>query len=131
MLEKIRRFMTGRYGLDEAGRFIFIVSAILMIVSTFTKNSVLYLISVILLILYGYRIISKNYQRRYKENAIYLQYKNKILASINKIKYNIGQRKVYHIYKCPSCKQKIRIPKGKGKVTITCPKCKTEFNQRS
>ena len=70
-------------------------------------------------------------QRRYKENYIYLQYKNKIFTSFDKVKNDVGQRKIYHIYKCPSCKQKVRVPKGKGNITITCPKCKTEFKKKS
>jgi len=102
-----------------------------MALSTFTKSSVLYSLSIILLIFYIYRMMSKDYQRRYKENYLYIKYKNKISNPISKAKYNIGQRKIYHIYKCPSCKQKVRVPKGKGNITITCPKCKTQFKKKS
>jgi len=131
MLEKIRRFMLGRYGVDEVGKFLIILSLIFMALSTFTKSSVLYSLSIILLIFYIYRMMSKDYQRRYKENYLYIKYKNKISNPISKAKYNIGQRKIYHIYKCPSCKQKVRVPKGKGNITITCPKCKTQFKKKS
>lgn len=131
MLEKIRRFMLGRYGVDELGKFLIILAAVIMGISSFVIRGILYPLSLIVLLCYIYRMMSKDSQRRYKENYIYLQYKNKIFTSFNKIKDDVGQRKIYHIYKCPSCKQKVRVPKGKGNITITCPKCKTEFKKKS
>lgn len=131
MLEKLRRFMVGRYGFDELNRFLVILSAIVLLLSNFIFKIVLYPISLIILLLCIYRILSKNHNSRYKENYIYLNNRNILYSKINKVKYNINQRKMYHIFKCPSCRQKVRIPKGKGKVTITCPKCRTEFKKKS
>ena len=78
-----------------------------------------------------FRMFSKNIQKRYEENMKYLQLKRQVMGRFEKEKRMIADRKVNHIYKCPTCKQKIRIPKGKGKICITCPKCGTEFTKKS
>ena len=57
----------------------------------------------------------------------FLQKKDAILNKFRRQKYYAAQRRNFHIYTCPQCKQKIRIPKGKGKISITCPKCRTSF----
>lgn len=131
MLEKIRRFMLGRYGIDEFGKFLIILSVVIMGISSFVIRRILYPLSLIILLYNIYRMMSKDNQRRYKEKYTYLRYKNKLVTLFNKIKYGVGQRKIYHIYKCPSCKQKLRVPKGKGNITITCSKCKAEFKKKS
>ena len=67
----------------------------------------------------------------YKRQMRFLATKDAILNKFRKQKYYAAQRKDFHIYTCPTCKQKIRIPKGKGKISITCPKCKTSFIKKS
>lgn len=131
MIEKIRRFMFGRYGVDKLGKFIIIISAIIMVLSAFVMKKALYSLSLALLLLCIYRMMSKDHNRRSKENYIYLKYTSNIYGFFRKGKYDFEQRKIYHIFKCPSCKQKVRVPKGKGNITITCPKCKAEFKKKS
>lgn len=121
--EKLQRFMYGRYGMDAYGNFIFTAVFVLIIVNVFVHTFVLSCME-IALIGYGYfRVLSKDHATRYRENAKFLEWKNKWSG--------IWKKNPYHIYSCPNCKQKIRIPKGKGKIEITCPKCKTTFRKRS
>ncbi len=131
MRERFQRFMMGRYGMDAFSKFLMIVWMILWGVNLFVNNAILSLLSLGLLFYMYYRMFSRNIQKRYQENIKYLNIKNKIVSKLRSEKSIMKQRKTHHIYKCPTCKQKIRIPRGKGRICITCPKCKTEFTKIS
>ncbi|MBQ5484545.1 MAG: zf-TFIIB domain-containing protein, partial [Lachnospiraceae bacterium] len=88
------------------------------------RNGVIYLLGLAVLG-YGYfRMMSKNVGKRYLENQKYLQ----ITDRMKNFFYN---HKTYRFYKCPTCKQKVRVPRGHGKIEITCPKCRGTFIRRS
>ena len=131
MKERMQRFMAGRYGNDQLNQFIFIVAIISMVLEIITRQSLFYTLTLVLLILAYVRVFSRNINKRYEENMKFLQRKDAILNKFRKQKYYAAQRRNYHIYTCPQCKQKIRIPKGKGKISITCPKCRTSFKKKS
>lgn len=131
MRERIQRFMMGRYGNDQLNQFIFVIAIISMVIELITHWSLFYILALALLI-YGYvRAFSKDINKRYEQNMRFLEKKDAILNRFRKEKYYASQRKEYHIYTCPQCRQKIRIPKGKGKISITCPKCRTSFIKKS
>lgn len=131
MKERMQRFMAGRYGNDQLNQFIFIVAIISMVLEIITRQSLFYTLTLVLLILAYVRVFSRNINKRYEENMKFLQRKDAILNKFRKQKYYAAQRRNFHIYTCPQCKQKIRIPKGKGKISITCPKCRTSFIKKS
>ena len=131
MKERMQRFMAGRYGNDQLNQFIFIVAIISMVLEIITRQSLFYTLTLVLLILAYVRVFSLNINKRYEENMKFLQKKDAILNKFRKQKYYAAQRRNFHIYTCPQCKQKIRIPKGKGKIRITCPKCRTSFIKKS
>jgi len=131
--DKFYRFMFGRYGMDNLGRFLMFCSiTILLISSLFNITALVYFAIPILGIVY-FRLLSKNHQKRYHENQIYLKVSTRIrhFLKISAIQRSITQFFKYHIYKCPTCKQKIRVPRGKGKIAIRCPKCGQEFVKKS
>ena len=131
MREKFRRFMQGRYGADQLSRFLTAVCLILVILNIFIHSSILvYLVLAILAYCY-YRMFSRDYNRRYAENQKFLTWQNKLKYKTGNWKKNLRDRKTHHIYRCPGCGQKIRIPRGKGKIIVTCPKCRTEFQTKS
>ena len=123
--------MMGRYGADDYSKFILGSSVALMVLNLFLRIGLLNTVILALLIYVYFRMFSKNIQKRYGENMKYLELKNKFFSFFRKEKRMAEDRKTNHIYKCPNCKQKIRVPRGKGKICITCPKCKTEFTKKS
>ena len=129
--ERLQRFMYGRYGVDGLGRFLSWGAVILLILSMLIDIPFLYPLSLALLVWCYFRMFSKNVQKRYQENCVYYRYVNIVKDFFKRQKSYLQQSKTHHIYKCPNCKQKIRIPRGKGKVAIRCQKCGTEFIKNS
>ena len=132
MKEKFMRFMQGRNGVDQFARFTMGVAlaAIVLTLFTGTRSGIgafLDLFGMAAIVYTYFRIFSKNISKRYQENQKYLQMTDKF----QKEKRMMSQRKDYHIYSCPGCGQKIRIPRGGfKKVEIECPKCHTKFIKR-
>lgn len=128
--EKFMRFMQGRYGNDQLNRTLMFLSIALLIISMFAGN-IFYLLAVILMVYAYYRMFSRQTYKRAGENQKYLQLEWKVKNFFGKKKNEFKQLKTHHIYKCPNCKQKIRVPRGKGKIAIRCRKCGTEFVKKS
>ncbi len=135
MREKIARFMQGRYGVDQFSNFLVMFAVVLMVLEMLIRIPVFHFICNIVTlfaIVYAYvRILSKNHSKRYAENEKFMRFYGRFKSSIARKKANMVQRRTHRIYKCPNCKQSIRVPKGKGRIAITCPRCKTEFIKRS
>lgn len=132
---KFARFMYGRYGTDRLAMVMNFVLLVCVVLNIFVRNVSVSVVlnswAMLLIILIYYRMFSRNIKKRYAENQKYLALENKIRRFFGKTKYIQQQRKEFHIYACPQCKQKIRIPRGKGKISIKCPKCGAEFIKNS
>lgn len=139
---KMMQFMVGRNGVDALGKFTMWTAMIMVVITWITHSAVIYLTGVALLIYSYFRMMSRNISKRYLENQKYLQITDRIRPTINKVENGIRnfisrlqsgvqQRNVYRFYKCPSCKQKLRVPKGHGRIEITCRRCGTKFVRKS
>lgn len=127
----LRRFMNGRYGVDELSIVMLIISLVFMIIGSLSsKLFILRLISDVFIVLYAFRILSKNIYKRQQEYYKYLNIKNKATGFIKAKSNRTKDLKTYKYFKCPNCKQKLRVPRGNGKITITCSKCKTQFKEK-
>lgn len=133
--DKFVRFMYGRYGLDQLNQFLLGFLLVCAVLNLFARENYLHILlnswEAVLVIAVYYRMFSKNIQKRYGENQKYLVLENKVKQFFGRAKYMQQQRKEYHIYTCPQCKQKIRIPRGKGRIRVRCPKCGVEFVKNS
>lgn len=135
MREKIQRFMVGRYGVDELAKALNIGVIVCLIISLFAgKFPVLSIFSWLGIagIIYNYyRMFSKNVSKRYAENQKYVTARYRAVVKWDAMKKRFAQRKTHRFYKCPDCRQTVRVPKGRGKICITCPKCRREFIKKS
>ncbi len=131
----IARIMAGRNGPDHLNRFLSVVFLILSVGSMFVRNprlaSVLYTLSMALFFYVMFRMLSRNIYRRQQENGAYLRERYKITSWWNGLRDRWAQRKDYKFYKCPSCRTRLRVPRGKGKLNIVCRKCGTSFQRRT
>lgn len=135
MKEKFIKFMYGRNGVDDLARFESIFIWIPLLLSIFIRvhivQSILSTIAVILIVHMYFRVFSKNIPKRYEENQRFRTARYNWIVKWNKFKKQREQKEIYKFFKCPMCKQKVRVPRGHGKILITCPKCREEFERRS
>ena len=126
----LQKLMYGRYGGDQLNNFLLIlyfVFWLLAIVSGVELISSLGLVCIFIAII---RMMSRKIDRRRAENAKFLQ----LTAPANrwiKLQRTKAKDKEHRYFKCPNCKQTLRVPRGKGKITITCRSCGTSFTEKS
>jgi len=118
-----RRFMEGRYGTDKLNTAILTLGLVLCLISMFIKFPVVNLLltgaSYALMIWAIFRTLSRNTYKRYQENRKYLQIFGRL------------KDREHRYFDCPKCRQMVRVPRGKGKIAITCPKCREKFVRKT
>jgi hypothetical protein len=122
ILNAMQRFMAGRYGHDRLNLTMLVVGCVLCFVQMLVPSGigvVMTILSEALLILSLFRCFSRNTYKRYNENR-------KFLLLIDRVK-----DRSHRYYACPKCRQTVRVPKGKGKIAITCPKCREKFVKKT
>lgn len=127
----LRNFMAGRYGPDHLNTALIIASLVISLLSRFVHLPILVYLSYILLGLAVFRMISRNIPKRRSENDKYLRYWWPIKQKIKKWFSKVKSHKTHKFFKCPSCKNALRVPRGKGKLQITCPKCGERFFKKT
>lgn len=131
MREKLRRFMIGRYGTDGLNQFLSIASLVLLLIAIVSRVSLFTWLGVALLVFCYYRTFSRNISKRTEENYKFYTLKDRVGSKFRSWKEQWANRKAYHYYRCPQCHQKLRVPRGRGRIQISCPRCGTQFIKKS
>ncbi len=126
---KLRVLLQRSYGTDILSRHLSIAALIFVIVSLFVP--LFYPLSLILLGWSTFRIYSKNIYKRGQERDQYLRFLSTLRKRRNLYKSRIRDRKTHRFYRCPGCKEYLRVPKGRGEVHITCPKCRNTIVRKT
>ena len=127
MMDKLRRFMIGRYGSDRLGWGLLIGYFIWSMLFGYTK---LRPVGLIFILLFWYRFLSKDVYRRYNENQKFIAITDPFVSKIKKLYSRISDRD-HRYFTCPNCKQTLRVPRGVGKITITCPSCRNKITKKA
>lgn len=134
MKQKFAQFMYGRNGVDLFARFLMYAACIMLVISMLSRGflkSLTWILTLALLI-YGYfRVFSKNLNKRREENAKYCAVRYKVINSVRDWKDRQRQKKDYCFFRCPSCRAMLRVPRGKGKIRVTCRKCGNAFERKT
>lgn len=127
----LSRFMMGRYGVDALSKTAILLSIALVFLSSLLSFPLLYFIGTLLSLWALLRIFSKNFEKRRKELERYNRTVQKITKKIKFYKELHQMKKTHRLYKCKNCKTILRVPKGVGKIKITCAKCKTTMIKKA
>lgn len=130
-MEKFRKFMYGRNGGDQLSNALLILSLVLTFGGSLTKISWLSTIGYIPLGLSLFRVFSKDVSKRRMENYKFAMFLSPIYSRFKNTQKRVEDSKTHKYYRCPNCKQQLRVPKGKGKIVVTCTKCGTKFNKKT
>lgn len=122
--------MYGRNGTDQLGLFTLVLYLIVWIIWTITQWTVLSILETVLLFITLYRMLSRNLARRRAENTKFLQkirpIKNRVMSHRARMK-----DREHRYFKCPNCGQQMRVPRGKGRITVHCRTCGATFEEKS
>ena len=130
MKEKLIRFMQGRYGIDKLNNHLLVFVIVLFILNMFINQPAILILGYILWFIVIYRMFSKQIYKRYNENTKYTQLIKPITQFFNLQNKRLHDRQ-HKYFRCPHCKQMVRLPKGKGKIIVTCPQCHERFETRT
>lgn len=138
----LNKAMAGRYGGDAFSAAQLVLYCVLLLLSSVFRSSLLFLLAIAILVWCLFRMLSRNQERRRNENGWFLRWWSPVWRGMRGVSSRFRRaqeyatakardRGVYRYYKCPKCKNKLRVPKGKGRIAITCPVCRTEFVKRT
>lgn len=137
-MNRLRQFMYGRYGADQLGMALVILGCVVTFVLSLFRSQyqrffvslLLRLVSLIPYLLFLFRALSKDIDRRRAENERFLKYWLPLRSRFVTKAAHLRDKE-HRYFKCPGCSRTLRVPKGKGKIEISCPHCQRKFKKRT
>ena len=123
---RLQRFFYGRYGSDQLNLALLLLGVVLTFLGSLFFRP-LYWVGDVLFLLTLFRTLSRNIPARQRENQAFLRVWSPVMRWFSFQRRRFGERKEYKYFRCPACKQHLRAPKGRGKIEVTCQKCRHVF----
>ena len=128
---KVQQWMSGRYGYDELSRGASFAVLALLILGWIPNLQFLSAVALVGWVWIIFRSMSRNHSKRQAERATYLRFTGRIKSNFSLKKKAWKERKTHRYIRCKQCKSVLRVPKGKGKIKITCSKCHNEIVKKT
>ena len=128
---KVAEWLRGRQGPDDLAVFCVNLAMVIVLVNVFAHVGALSFVALAVLAYGIFRIQSKNLGARARENEAFLNALGPVRPWVQNPRAAYRELRAYKHVRCTSCKQRVRVPRGKGKLRVTCPKCRTKFEVRS
>lgn len=125
------RFMQGRNGVDNLGYHALWGGLILSLVDSFFGSGLLGLVGTALYVYAIWRVLSRNVAKRQEENRRYVQFSGKIGKEVKQFFLRLKGMKEYKYFRCPGCRNRLRMKRGSGLKHVTCRVCGHQFDQKA
>ena len=126
----LARFMYGRNGSDQLGLFSLVIYLLISLLFGLTGWKILMVLEYVLLFVILYRMLSRDLARRRAENAKFLQLSLPLRRKLRFLRTRMKDRE-HRYFRCPNCRQQMRVPRGKGRITVHCRACGATFEEKS
>lgn len=129
--KKVANWMQGRNGSDELSTCAVAIALVLVLINFFLSSLIISIVALVLIAYAWWRMLSKNLEDRENENGVFIEFLGPLRPWVRNPAKAIGEARAYKHFKCPECGQRVRVPRGKGKVRVRCPKCQHKFDARA
>lgn len=126
----LARFMYGRYGNDQLNSALMLAYLVLLVLNLLLRSTLVYWIALVFLLVALFRMLSRQIDRRRAENLRFLQLSRPLGRKCRSLHTRLKDRD-HRYFKCPNCGQQMRVPRGKGRITVHCRSCGATFEEKS
>lgn len=131
MNSKLAEWLRGRNGNDELSTCVLILALLLVIINIFTRSFILSVVALALMAYAWWRMASRDLESRENENGVFCEFIGPVGPWLRNPVRAAKEVRAYKHLKCPECGQRVRVPRGKGKIRVRCPQCQQKFEART